>query len=76
MNKPLSMIGLWATLSDDQKKKALEYRGEENFGDPAYRTLDQALYLVACARVRHQIWKAHANWDEYAGLDDTLENAQ
>lgn len=31
------MTGLYSSLSADQKKRALSYRGNENHGDPRYR---------------------------------------
>tara|TARA_R110000737_G_scaffold340221_1_gene362882 strand:+ start:11454 stop:11591 length:138 start_codon:yes stop_codon:yes gene_type:complete len=35
--KPRKMTGIFANLTDEQKKKALAYRGDENHGDPLYR---------------------------------------
>jgi hypothetical protein len=29
------MRGLWSTLTDEQKKRILEYDGPENCGDPS-----------------------------------------
>ena len=29
--------GIFAGLSEEQQKKALEYRGDENHGDPSYK---------------------------------------
>lgn len=34
--KTRKMTGFLATLTDEQKKKALAYRGEENHGDKSY----------------------------------------
>jgi hypothetical protein len=31
------MTGFFAGLSEDQKKAALAYKGDENHGDPAFR---------------------------------------
>lgn len=31
--KPREMTGFWSTLTDDQKRRALAYRGEESHGD-------------------------------------------
>jgi hypothetical protein len=34
--KPRPMTSFFASLTDEQKKRALAYRGAENHGDPAY----------------------------------------
>ena len=37
MTKPQrQMTGLWARLNDDQRKAALEFTGDEHFGDPDF----------------------------------------
>lgn len=35
--KPREVTGFLATLTDEQRAKALAYRGEENFGDNSFR---------------------------------------
>lgn len=34
---PRQMVGLFALLSDDQKRQALSYDGDENHGDSAFK---------------------------------------
>jgi hypothetical protein len=34
--KPRPMTSFFASLTDEQKARALAYRGEENHGDPKY----------------------------------------
>lgn len=34
--KPREMTGFFGALTDEQKKKALEYSGNENFGDTKF----------------------------------------
>lgn len=34
--KPRAATGFFASLTEDQKKKALEYRGRENFGSKEF----------------------------------------
>lgn len=34
--KPRAMTGFWATLSEEQKKLAHDYRGPENHGDKEF----------------------------------------
>lgn len=34
--KPTPMTGFWASLSDEQKRRALEYDGPQDHGDPEF----------------------------------------
>ncbi|RJG46636.1 hypothetical protein [Mesorhizobium sp. DCY119] len=34
--KPRPMTGFWSTLTEEQKARAMKYRGEENHGDKEF----------------------------------------
>ena len=43
---PRPMIGFWATLTPEQKRRALAYQGDESFGEDRFRLRSRGFDIV------------------------------
>jgi hypothetical protein len=59
------MTGLWSTLSDEQKKSALEYDGPENSGNPELEALRVKKTLGIGTPLPERIQKLRDNQFQY-----------